>query len=217
MSVQFEIISSGSQGNAVVIEGGILIDCGVAFKALQTHLSKLKVILLTHKHGDHFNKSTIARLAKERPDLRFSCGEFLAKDLLSCGVKANKIDIAKIGKMLDYRNFTAEAFILEHDVPNVGWKIHCNGNRIFYATDTATLDDVQAKKYDLYLIEGNHGEREIAERIRKKNANGQFCHEERAAKMHLSKEQADDFLARNAGANSEYFYLHESKSEVKDV
>ena len=90
--VNFNIISTGSQGNAVIIENSILIDCGVPFKLLEKHIKPLKLVLLTHIHSDHFNKTTIRRLAQERPTLRFACGEWLVPALVECGVPKRNID-----------------------------------------------------------------------------------------------------------------------------
>lgn len=76
-NVDFNIISTGSKGNAVIINSGIMIDCGVPFKALKNHYRLLKLVLLTHIHSDHFNRATIKKLAFERPSLRFGVPEWL--------------------------------------------------------------------------------------------------------------------------------------------
>lgn len=49
--VKYEIIATGSQGNAVIIENKILIDCGVPFKSLTKQYKNLKLVLLTHIHS----------------------------------------------------------------------------------------------------------------------------------------------------------------------
>lgn len=51
----YNIISTGSKGNAVVINDRILIDIGVPFKALEPVKKDLRLVLLTHQHSDHFN------------------------------------------------------------------------------------------------------------------------------------------------------------------
>lgn len=84
--MRYNIISTGSQGNAVVLNDCVLIDCGVSFKALKEVYKNLKLVLLTHEHGDHFKPQTIKRLAQERPTLRFGCCEWLVKALLNAGV-----------------------------------------------------------------------------------------------------------------------------------
>lgn len=47
----YEVIQTGSSGNAVLINNEILIDCGVSWKKIQPHAKKLKLVLLTHEHS----------------------------------------------------------------------------------------------------------------------------------------------------------------------
>lgn len=209
--IDHNIISTGSKGNAVVINGTILIDCGVPFSALKDVCKDLRIILLTHQHGDHFNSRTIKKLAQERPVLRFGCCEWLASPLIECGVSKRQIDVYGAEEYI-YENFSVEPFHLAHNVPNCGYKIHVgeyfNPHRVLYATDTNSMDGIGAKNYDLYMLEANYGEEEIAERIRLKQEAGEYCHEWDVLKNHLSKEKADDWLYRNIGPNSRYVYLH---------
>lgn len=207
--MKYEIISTGSKGNAVVIDDRILIDCGVPFKAIEPYLKKIKLILLTHEHSDHINTATVKRIAFEKPNIRFACGKWLARKLLDAGVKAQNIDICRMNRGYTYGGIIIAPFELYHDVPNCGWRIMLpDGKRIFYATDTGSLDGIEAKGYDLYFIEANHTEDEIAEKIAEKQANGEYAYEVRAAHTHLSKEQADRFIIENAKATSEFIYLH---------
>ena len=90
--INYKIINSGSDGNAVVIEDYILIDCGVSFEKLKPYYKKLKIVFLTHIHSDHFKKSTIRKLAKERPTLRWACGEWLVEELVKREVNKKNID-----------------------------------------------------------------------------------------------------------------------------
>lgn len=49
--MDYEIIASGSKGNATVINDIIMIDCGVPFKSLKNIYKNLKIVLLTHVHS----------------------------------------------------------------------------------------------------------------------------------------------------------------------
>ena len=49
--VKYNIISTGSDGNATILEDFVLIDCGVPYKALEPYVTKLKLVLLTHTKG----------------------------------------------------------------------------------------------------------------------------------------------------------------------
>lgn len=214
--MNYKIISSCSTGNAVILKDIILIDCGVSFKRLEKYYRKLKIVLLTHIHADHFNKTTIKKLAEERPTLRFTCGEWLLKPLLACGVNRKNIDVLQIGIKYDYKQFKLIAVKLYHDVPQCGYRVIFNDYKVFYATDTKTLDGISAKDYDLYLIEGNYDEDEIAERIKQKQQDCKFVYEFRAKENHLSKRQASEFLLNNMGENSEYVFMHEHVERIKN-
>lgn len=208
--MNYEIIATGSQGNAVVLNGSILIDCGVPFRSLAKVKKDLKLVLLTHRHEDHFRKSTIRKLASSRPTLRYACCEWLVPELVSCGVEPKNIDMLKIGRLYGYGAFWVAPVKLYHDVDNCGWRI-CfgNGEKAIYMTDTVTLEGISAKDYDLYLVEANYSEAEIQERIAAKEASGEYIYEHRVMKTHLSKEKCDQWLLENMGAHSEYVYIHQ--------
>lgn len=206
--MEYNIISTGSHGNAVVLNNYILIDCGVSFKALQDVYKDLKIVLLTHEHNDHVKKSTIKKLAKERPTLRFACCDWLVPILIDCNVSERNIDVLEIGKVYDYSVFKVSPIKLYHDVPNCGFRLFFGEKKVLYATDTENLDGITAANYDLYLIEANYETEELQERIRAKQNAGLYSYEMNAANRHLSKEQADAFLLENMGANSRYEYLH---------
>ena len=208
--IEHSILSTGSKGNAVVVSKTILIDCGVPFKALGRAYRKLALVLLTHEHGDHINKTTIKKLATERPRLRFGCGTWMVSKLLECGVKPKHVDVYTFGQKYQYKGFCLEPVPLLHNVPNCGYKIHFeDGQKLFYATDTNSLNQAEANGYDLYMLEANYGEEEIAERIRRKQAAGEYCHEHEVLKNHLSREKAEKWLANNMGPNSEYIWMHQ--------
>ena len=97
---------------------------------------------------------------------------------------------------------------LKHNVSNCGYKIYLHGEKIFYATDCNNLDGIDAKDYDLYMIEANYEDSEIQERIAEKEANEQYCYEYQVLNNHLSKKKADEFIIANAGENSRFVYLH---------
>ena len=127
----------------------------------------------------------------------------------AAGIPLRSADAYEMGKLEHYADFAVEPFPLVHDAPNCGYKIlFRDGASAFYATDTSSLDGIEAKGFSLYLVEANHGEKEIAERIRAKLDEGKHCHEWAALRNHLSEEKALDWLYRNMGPNSEYVLLH---------
>jgi hypothetical protein len=139
---------------------------------------------------------------------------------VSCGVEKSNIDIVEFNKRYLYGLCDIIPLPLVHDVPNCGYKVHfpvANGyERLIYCTDTNCLNGVSARDYDLYMIEANHIEAEIKQKIADKKAEGEFPYEKRAMKYHLSKDKADKFIYENIGANGVYVYLHCHKEENEE-
>lgn len=213
--MNYNIIATGSTGNAVVVNDYILIDCGVSFKALKDVYKKLKIVLLTHIHGDHFNATTIRKLAEERPTLYFACCKWLVADLVACNVPKRNIFVLEVGKLYNFGACKVSPVKLYHDVPNAGYRIFIGDEKALYATDTGHLQGIVAKDYSLYLIEANYDENEIEQRIIEKTAAGQYCYELGVKDRHLSHEQASEWLMQNMGQKSEYVFLHQHKDKKK--
>ena len=210
--IQTQVINSGSEGNAVIYNNAIMVDCGVTLKALQEVKRSLKIVLLTHKHSDHLKLRTLQRLQDERPTLRVACGAFLLEEL-PC---IKNIDVLQVGKIYDYGAFKVSPVKLYHDVPNFGWRIFLpNGQKIFHATDTVHLEGISAKGYDLYAIEHNYCEEYIQEAIEEARANGEYTHAYSNINTHLSAQQARAFIDKNRKESSEVLELHKSRSFYK--
>ncbi|MEB3075045.1 MBL fold metallo-hydrolase [Capnocytophaga gingivalis] len=210
--IQAKVISSGSEGNAVIYNNAIMVDCGVSFKALEAVKRSLKIVLLTHKHSDHLKIRTLQRLQAERPTLRVACGDFLLEEL-PC---IKNIDVLQVGKIYNYGAFKVSPIKLYHDVPNFGWRIFLpNGQKIFHATDTVHLEGITAKGYDLYAIEHNYCEEYIQEAIEEARANGEYTHAYGNINTHLSIQQARAFIETNRKESSEVLELHKSRSFYK--
>ena len=208
--MKYEIIASGSKGNAVLIDDSILIDCGVSYRRLKPYVKQLKLVLLTHIHGDHFRESTVRALNRARPALRFGCCEWMVIPLVNAGVNYKAIDVFDPEHWFLYGSAGIGVLPekLTHDAPNCGYHIILTApggqrERLFYATDTGTLEGVRAKDYDLYLIEANHSMKDLEARAEEKMDAGEYAYEIRAAANHLSLEQA------TMGPNSSYEFLHQ--------
>lgn len=206
--ITFDVISTGSKGNAVLVENAVLIDCGVTYKAIRHTVKGLKLVLLTHIHSDHFNLTTVRRLAAERPLLRFGCCRWLVPELRKCGVEAANIDVFDFNVSYGYGICNVIPFRLNHNAPNCGYKLHFPHGKVFYATDTNDLNGITARNYDLYLVEANYIDEEIQQRIAAKKENGEYAYEIQVLQNHLSKAKCDDFIYRNIGRSGEYVYLH---------
>lgn len=210
-SVECNVLATGSSGNATLIDGKILIDCGVPIKTVFPYIRCLKLVVLTHEHGDHFNKSTVAYLARMRPALRWACCPWMVQRLHDAGVSKRVIDVFEPGGGGGWYKFgwSVAAEEIPHNVKNCCWKLqHEDGCSVFYATDCGSLDGIEANGFDMYLVEANHTRAEIERRAAEKEAEGKYAYEVKAAEYHLSHEQAIDWLAKNMGPNSFWVPMH---------
>lgn len=202
-----KILKSGSEGNAVVYHGSIVVDCGIPYSLIEPVIDDIQIVLATHKHLDHFNLSTLRRIQFERPTVRFACGPWMAE--LFQGFK--NVDILDFGKWYDYGPFKVALIKLYHDVPNCGYRIEKDGHKTIHATDTCHLEGVSAKDYDLFCIESNYDENVINQVIAEKKAKGEFTHLEGSINSHLSDQQCNDFFYENRKEDSVLVRLHQSK------
>lgn len=220
--MNYDIISTGSKGNAVILQRRILVDCGVSFSKLREYAKELSVVLLTHRHSDHFKPATVRALHRERPALRWGCCSWMVQPLLDAGVSKRMVDVFTPGQayLYDIRagSCTVQAEAIPHNVPNCCFKLHfSDAGSVFYATDCATLDGIRAEHFDLYMVEANHTKADIEARIAEKLSQGEYSYELEAARNHLSQEQALDWLAENAGPHSEYLFLHQHQESLREV
>jgi len=155
-------------------------------------------------------------MAHDKPLLRFGCGPWMVKPLVSSGVATSQIDILREKIAYNYGICNVIPFETFHDVENCGYKLHFPYGKVFYATDLGTTSGLHAKNYDLIMLESNYVEEELRARMDAKIANGEFPYERRAMRYHLSRAQCDDFIYQNAGPNTEYVYLHQHIDREKN-
>lgn len=204
----FKVIASGSTGNAVLYHNSILVDCGVSFTKIKPYLYDIQLVLLTHFHSDHFNIQTLKKICDERPTIRIGCGEWMV-DMVK---HIKKLDIFEIGNIYFYGSFgTISPIKLYHDVLNCGYRIFKGEHKIIHATDTFTMEGIEAKDYNLYAIEHNYDENIIKDAIRTKTEKGEYVYENRSFNTHLSEQKAREWIRQNKGPNSEVIRLHQSE------
>ena len=213
--MKYEVIGTGSSGNAVVLNDILMVDCGLTWKRIRPYALEFRLVLLTHVHQDHFNPATVRALANERPALRWGCCEWMVGPLLEAGVDKRKIDVMECGTEYTYPSLwlAVRPERLVHNVPNCGYHLTMEKERIFFATDTGTLDSVSAKDYDWYFVEANHTKEDLEARIKAKKAAGEYAYEYEAKRNHLSQEQAENWLYQQMGPNSKYVFLHRHLSD----
>jgi phosphoribosyl 1,2-cyclic phosphodiesterase len=203
----YQLIKSGSTGNSIIYHNSIMVDCGVSYASLKAVHKSLKIVLLTHIHGDHINVKTLKTLQSNRPTLRIGCCEWMLPKLK--GLK--NIDVYEIGLIYNYGEFKLSPVKLYHDVPNCGYRIFKGEHKTFHATDTGHLDGISAKGYDTYAIEHNYDSEKAQKAIELAEISGDFCHAVGSIKTHLSFGQAWNFIADNKKPDSITVKLHQSQ------
>ena len=212
--MNYNVIGSGSLGNCIIYKDTIMVDVGLPFNKLEGYLKDIKIILLTHKHVDHFNESTIIKIGREFPNIYMVVPESLYSEFKALNYAGNNI-ILKEGQKFKIGKTLLESFKLFHDVPNVGWKIIKENYKIIHATDTGSISHIEAKNYDLYAIEHNYDEEIINNTITQKINDGVFAYEVRSREYHLSFQKANDWINSQRKDTSEVLMLHISSSYVE--
>ena len=213
MGLNYNILSTGSCGNSIIVNNYLMLDCGLPYSKIRDYLKEIKVIFISHLwlHSDHCNKRTIKKIAYEKPNIKFIVGNFLVADLLLLGVIKKNIITFDTGKWYDIGIFKVRMDYLFHDCPNNCLHIEFkNREKLLYATDTSSIDHIQAEGYDLYLIEANYEtDDELIEKIKEQEEKGEYSYYNRVLKTHLSQLQAINWLDKNKGVNSEYCFIHQ--------
>lgn len=216
------IISSSSSGNCYIYNQDLMLDIGVSFTKIKTYIKDIKLLCLSHQHGDHLNKKTIKKLLYEKPTIKIVCGEWLVQILVDLGINKKNIFVLKLNKKYDLGKYIIELIPAIHDCSNCGYKITIKDNnyKIFHITDTSDISNIDAKNYDLYCIEANYNEELLEEHINQalesEDSENKLYYLNRVKNTHLSSKQAVDFLLENMSDTSEYIYLHKSSYNYEE-
>lgn len=212
--MKYEILGTGSSGNCVILDN-IMLDCGLPYKQVKPYLKGIKLIFISHKHSDHLNKSTIKKIAYNNPHIMFLVAFYLVDLLLELGVPKKNILTIDLEKWYNIGIANVKLEPLFHDVPNVALKIQKSDKKAIYIVDTNSVEHIEAKNYNLYMIEANYiDEEELENRIKKDYESGlTYSHYERVQKTHLSQLKAYNWLQKNMSKESEFVFLHAHKDK----
>lgn len=208
----YNIIATGSTGNCVFLFDRILVDIGVPFSRIKDIYKNVQLLTWSHKHSDHLNKETVKRLVFERPSLRIAICEHEYERAVESGCK--NIDVLKNGAWYDYGEFQIATFKTYHDCQSNGWRFKYKDFKVFFVTDSFTLEGITAPNYTHYLIESNYDSETVWDKINDIESRGEFCHIRGAINSHLSFQQCNDFYFANKGEYSQLTRLHESTTSL---
>ena len=201
-SLDYNIIASGSSGNAVRIEN-IMIDCGIAFKKMHEELYKVDTLLITHSHGDHIHGSTYEAIRSQFPRIKTYANPDVAyRYPVDMVLGSRKIVLSKNRIIRPYEG--------RHDVPVTYFIITLNKNtNILYATDTCHIENPDEIPIDYFFLEANYDENKLAE-LRKQYKTRTYD-PINSSLRHLSVQKAKTFYYLNRrNSDSELIELHKS-------
>ena len=133
----------------------------------------------------------------------------MAQTLYDLKIEPRNIVVIPTGCWHDFNAFKCKLDEIPHDVPNVAIHLQIDNEKLLYATDTSSLENIDAKNYNYYFVEGNYKEKELEERKERKLLNGEFVIEDRIVNSHLSYEQCLDFFMKNANDSSVLEVMHQ--------
>ncbi|MDR3049244.1 MAG: MBL fold metallo-hydrolase [Elusimicrobiota bacterium] len=121
--LSFCILSSGSSGNAAIIQtdlASILIDCGIGAKSIISQLNDLEInpkdltaVVLSHAHSDHLNPSALNFLIKN--DIPIYANSAVLDDLYyKFGGKMDDCQTRAFGESFKIKDIDIESFRTYH-------------------------------------------------------------------------------------------------------
>ena len=153
MTLDYEIIGSGSAGNCVRVED-MLFDIGVPYKQIGEMLYDIRYIIITHRHSDHLHMQTAQQIQKRFPRISWIGNFDVGQRIPLNHLVGDETVIALKGR-------TLRSFPCVHDVPTHGFVIESKKGKLIYATDTHSLEHAPKEKYDYLFIESNHDEKKL--------------------------------------------------------
>lgn len=200
-TLEYNVLASGSSGNAVRIEN-IMIDCGIPFKKMRDDLYKVDTLLITHAHGDHVHASTFEAIRSQFPRIKvFANPDVAYRYPVDVVVGTKKMILPKKRIIRPYEGC--------HDVPVTYYIISMKKLNILYATDTCRIDNPDEIPIDYFFLEANYDEKKLAA-MRKQYKTRTYDPIESSLR-HLSVQRAREFYYVNRrNTESELIELHKS-------
>jgi len=218
------LLSSGSVGNAIVIEGeesAVLIDCGLTFKKFdeliqktKLDIGKIKYLLVTHEHGDHIKGAGICarKLNLEMWATEATIDKLYSKKIL----RSSDNEPYFVEKYTPYQmgEFKFMPFPLSHDAADpVGFIIKHKEKKVVVLTDTGYVSrEVMnyIKNAEIYILETNHN----VEMLHMCNRPWQLKQRILSDYGHLSNEEGAHILCKIAGDKTKHVFLSHLSQEA---
>ncbi|MDO3409688.1 MBL fold metallo-hydrolase [Saccharibacillus sp. CPCC 101409] len=169
MGMRFTVLSSGSTGNATVVELGdtsLLVDAGLSAKRLEELFREREVspehlsgILITHEHSDHI-KGLGAIARKYHLPVYANANTWEAMEKHVGKIEPEQRRILETGAAIDFGSLRAVSFGISHDAAEpVGYTFDDGAHKLSLATDLGYMSDKVKESIidsDVLVLESNH-------------------------------------------------------------
>lgn len=169
MGMRFTVLSSGSTGNAMVVQSddaAVLIDAGLSAKRIEELLeerqlsgSDLDAIFVTHEHSDHIKGlGAVAR----KFDLPIYANEKTWEELNKHvgKIAEEKRVVMETGEAVDFGELKVESYAISHDAAEpVMYCFHEGDRKLGLATDLGYMSEKVKNALagsDALVLESNH-------------------------------------------------------------
>ena len=115
-------------------------------------LGNLDLMIISHGHNDHFEKSTVKALAKT--DVEWVIPDFLYESALECGIVPNRIHVAKENEELQIGKLTVLPFKGRHFRPDTGKGIEEYGYYVTAKDAPSLVFPVDVRDFSLERLQG---------------------------------------------------------------
>lgn len=169
MSLRFSILSSGSSGNATIVQSKdvtFLIDVGVSLKQIENLMSQrgingneLSGIFVTHEHSDHI-KGLGAFARKYNLPIYANKNTWTELDEKIGEIQKQNKHIMETSSTIEFGKFRVKSFEISHDsVEPVGYCFYDDNQKLSIVTDLGYMSNKvkeTIKDSDGIILEANH-------------------------------------------------------------
>jgi phosphoribosyl 1,2-cyclic phosphodiesterase len=158
--MKLKIISSGSVGNAYILENensALLIECGVKLKEIQEAIDfnvfKIKGAVVSHAHLDH--SKSMSQVAQLGIPL-FASNHTFDKMKMPIELRYGSLNHAQQKQI---NEFKVSSFDASHDIETLGFVIESGSEKVFFLTDSYKIIwNLSSWQFTCVMIEANYCE-----------------------------------------------------------
>lgn len=182
MTFHVNILSTGSQGNCIIIDNIIMLDAGITKSRVESefhiNIEKLEMVFVSHKHSDHKSIPLIKYMIESGTAVHIPLAvkeELYEKGMIDIDNKKNIHLHSNTQFSYNFQDIDYTFTLIpqkHHDIINYAIVIEKGGERLLYVTDLDTVNPTDVSpglthlgKFDVIIMEGNYDELWLREYI----------------------------------------------------